>query len=181
VPRLTPDKWAAIRIEWESDPSATFSALATKHDVNIGNVSRRASKEGWSKRGVIADINEAASRRADASCSADGTARQTQRPTMAGDLATRDESERLRAEVLVRLRTEWAELESFRKSALIAMRTAHTAGDKGAWGIAKMAADTALANIRSLAVKQDAERKAWGLDAKSEEDIVITNPRRIES
>ena len=181
MPRLTDDKWAAMRIEWEGEPLATFSALADKYGVNVGNVSRKAAKEGWSKRGVLGDINEAASRRADTQTDATGNARQTQRPFGTGDLATRDESESLRAAVLVRLRAEWAELEGFRKSALVAMKTAHTSGDKAAWAIAKTAADTALANIRALQIKQDGERKAWGLDAQSEEDIVITNPRRLEA
>jgi hypothetical protein len=179
MPRLTADQWAAIRIEWEGEPTATFNGLASKHGVDNSQISRVARKEGWSKRGQIADINEAAQRRADASSDPDGT--QTQRPLRSADLATRDESESLRAAVLVRMRSEWAELEGFRKAALAAMKTAHENGDKAAWSIAKMAADTALANIRALSVKQDAERKAWGLDAKSEEDIVITNPRRIEA
>lgn len=51
MPRLTDDKWAAMRIEWEGEPLATFSALADKYGVNVGNVSRKAAKEGWSKRG----------------------------------------------------------------------------------------------------------------------------------
>jgi hypothetical protein len=179
MPRLTADQWAAIRIEWEGEPTATFSALAGKHNVNKSEISRTAKRQGWSKRGQLGDINEAAQRKADAQLNADGNP--TQRQPNTGDLATRDESESLRAAVLVRLRAEWAELEGFRKAALAAMKTAHENGDKAAWSIAKMAADTALANIRALSVKQDAERKAWGLDAKSEEDIVITNPRRIEA
>jgi hypothetical protein len=178
--RLTPDQWAAIRLEWEGDPLATFNGMAQKHGVDVASVSRHASREGWSKRNQLGDINEAANRRADAQCNANGDASETQRPNTASDLATRDESEAVRAAVLVRLRAEWAELEGFRKAALAAMKTAHTEGDKAAWSIAKMAADTALSNIRALSVKQEGERKAWGLDAKSEEEIIITNPRRIE-
>jgi hypothetical protein len=32
----------------------------------------------------------------------------------------------------------------------------------------------------AIRIEWEGERKAWGLDAKSEEDIIITNPRRIE-
>lgn len=176
MPRLSKDKWAEVRLEWEGEPTATFFGLADKYGVDRASISRAAAREGWSKRGVIADINEAAQRRADARCDSDGNA--TQRQRNAGDLATRDESERLRAEVLTRHRSEWAEMVAFRKTALVVMQEAHKKKDRASWANAKLAADTALANLRALAVAHDGERKAWGLDAKSEEDIVITNPRR---
>lgn len=189
--RLTPDQWAAIRLEWEGEPLATFLGLAQKHGVDVASVSRHAKREGWSKRGQLGDINEAANRRADLQCNANGDANEKQRPGTVGDLATRDESEAVRAAVLVRLRAEWAELEGFRKSALAVMKTAHDAWSnaktvkeklehKALWQVAKTASETAMGNIRALAVKQDAERKAWGLDAKSEEEIIITNPRSLD-
>jgi hypothetical protein len=78
-------------------------------------------------------------------------------------LATRDESIDVRAEVLERHRKEWGDLENFRKTALAAMKNAHEVGDKEAWSIAKLAADTAKANLSALEVKQQGERKAWGL------------------
>ncbi|MBV5310450.1 hypothetical protein [Chromatium okenii] len=175
--RLTIDQWAALRLEWEGDQLASFHALAQKHGVDKANISRKAAKEGWSKTGQIRSINEHAQRLADAKVNAEGNVAQRERTS--DDLATRDESAVLRAAVNVRMRQEWAELEGFRKTALKAMKDAHDSGDKGAWAIAKTAADTALANIRSLAVKQDGERKAWGLDVNSEEDIVIMNPRKM--
>jgi hypothetical protein len=179
VPRLSADQWAAVRLEWENEPTATFSGLAGKHGVNKSEISRTAKRQGWSKTGQIGSINENAQRRADAQLNADGTT--TQRKPNASDLASRHESESIRADVLARLRTEWAELESFRKVALVAMKEAHKAGDKNAWSIAKLAADTALANMRTLSIKQDGERAAWGLDLKADEDIVIRNPRRAEA
>lgn len=182
MPRLTADQWAAIRIEWEGEPTATFSGLANKHGVEVSNVSRKCAKEGWTKTGQLASINEAAQRKADSRCDSDGNAnaRQTQRPRNAADLATRDESIDLRAEVLERHRREWSELETFRKVALKAMKDAHDAGDKEGWQIAKLAADTASANIRALEVKQQGERRAWGLEAKAEEEVVIINPRSAD-
>lgn len=180
MPRLSADQWTAMRLEWEGEPVATFSQLAIKFCINKSEISRRAAKEGWTKRGVIGDINEIAQRKADARCDSDGNPT-TQRKPNAVDLATRDESEDLRAEVLARHRRDWAELVAFRKTALVEMKTAHARGDKEAWQVAKLAADTALANLRSLAVAHDGERKAWGLDLKSEDEIIIANPRRLDS
>lgn len=173
MPRLSADQWAAVRLEWEGEPTATFLGLAGKFGVQASSISRRAASEGWTKRGVIGDINEAAQRKADARVDADGNAKQRQ--STAGDLATRTESEDVRAAVLERLRREWAELESFRRAALKVMKAAHEGTEE--WKNAKLAADTALANMRALEVKQAGERKAWGLDQQAETEIVIGNPR----
>lgn len=175
MPRLTTDQWAAIRIEWEGEPTATFSALAVKHHVDKSEISRKSRRESWVKTGQLASINESAQRKADKLTDADGNS--THRKLNAGDLATRTESEDLRAAVTARHRTEWAELEGFRKSALVTMKRAHEAGDRETWSLAKLAADTAKANLSALEVKQQGERKAWMLEYKSEEDIVIGNPR----
>lgn len=175
MPRLTTDQWAAIRIEWEGEPTATFSGLGEKFGVHNSEIGRRAKREGWVKRGQLAGINESAHRKADKLTDADGNS--TQRELRTSDLATRTESEDLRAAVTARHRTEWAELEGFRKSALVTMRRAHEVGDKETWQLAKIAADTAKANLSALEVKQQGERRAWGLDVHGEEDIVISNPR----
>jgi len=165
-------------MEWEGEPRATFLGLSKKYHVDNSEISRRSRREGWTKRG-IGDINESAQRRADARCDADGNP--TQRKPTISELANRDESESLRADVLARHRREWAELVSFRRVALAAMKVAHEVSDRLTWQIAKIAADTALANLRALAVAQDGERKAWGLDLKAEEEIIITNPRIREA
>lgn len=175
MPRLTADQWAAIRIEWEGEPTSSFTALATKHGVNKSEISRRSAKEGWSKRGQLGAINDAAQRKADARVDADGNP--TQRKPNVVDLASREESEDVRAAVLERHRREWAELEGFRKTALKAMKDAHGAGDIDTWKVADLAAKTALANMRTLEVKQSGERAAWGLDQHTEAEIVIGNPR----
>lgn len=177
MPRLSADTWAAIRLEWEGEPTATFSGLATKHGVNKSEVSRTAKRQSWVKTGQLASINESAQRRADKLTDADGNP--TQRKPNADDLATRDESVDLRAAINARHRSEWAELDGFRKTALVAMKKAHEAGDKEGWQIAKLAAETARANLSALEIKQTGERRAWGMDAKSEEEIIITNPRGL--
>ena len=177
MPRLTTDQWAAIRLEWEGEPKATFLGLSELYGVNVSSVSRKATIEAWSKRNQLGSINESAQRKADLLTDADGNARQTQSEGKSVDLATRTESEDLRAAVTARHRIEWAELEGFRKSALVTMKRAHEAGDKEGWQLAKLAADTAKANLSALEVKQQGERRAWGLDVHGEEDIVISNPR----
>lgn len=177
MPRLTADQWAAIRIEWEGEPSATFSGLGEKFGVHNSEIGRRAKREGWVKRGQLASINESAQRKADLMTDAQGNS--TQRELRTSDLATRTESEDLRAAVTARHRAEWAELDGFRKTALIAMKKAHEDGEKEAWQLAKIAADTAKANLSALEVKQNGERRAWGLDVHGEEDIVINNPRGV--
>lgn len=180
MPRLSADQWGLVRAEWEGEPLASFNSLADKHGINVSNISRRAARDGWIKRNQLASINEAASRKADAMVDSDG------QPVNANAnaklaLAQRELSEDLRAQVQVRHRRDWAEMVAFRKTALAEMKTAHARGDKEAWQVAKLAADTALANLRSLAVAHDGERKAWGLDLKSEEEIIIANPRRLDS
>lgn len=177
MPRLTTDQWAAIRLEWEGEPSATFLGLSKRYGLNVSSVSRKAEVEKWVKRGQLASINESAQRKADLLTDAQGNARQTQSEGKAVELASRTESEDLRAAVNARHRIEWAELEGFRKSALKAMKDAHEAGDREGWQIAKLAADTAKANLSALEVKQNGERRAWGLDVSGEADIVISNPR----
>lgn len=57
MPRLTADQWSAIRLEWEGEPMATFHSLGPKYGIDKASISRKAAKEGWAKRGVLADIN----------------------------------------------------------------------------------------------------------------------------
>jgi hypothetical protein len=178
VPRLSQDQWAAIRTEWEGEPQASFLGIANRYGVQASSISRRAIREGWAKRGQLASINEAAQRKADAEFGTEskGETQNKSKGTVA-DLAARDQSEDLRAAVLTRHRREWAELEIYRRHALLAMDRAKdtmdmaiaggvpaSAQDKDAWVAAKTAADTAKANMTTLQIKQDGERKAWGLD-----------------
>lgn len=164
MPRLTADQWAAIRLEWEGEPTATYLGLADNYGVAVSSISRKATTEGWTKKNQLATINEAAQRKADLRVDANGNATQTQRDGTVLDLANRNESEDVRAEILVRHRHEWAELENFRAISLERMIAAKESGDREPWQVAKIAADTALANMRTLEAKQAGERKAWGMD-----------------
>lgn len=169
MPRLTAEKWEEVRREWENDQKATFVSLAETYGIDQSNINRRAAKEGWAKHGKLSDINEAAQRKADR------LQFETQNETQNANAETQArgkpyaipkiaESEDLRAAVIIRHRAEIAELEVFRKTALMAMKQAHEQKDKGAWQIAKLAADTAKSNIQALEIKQSVERAAWGMD-----------------
>jgi hypothetical protein len=180
MPRLTADQWAAIRVAWEGEPTATFTALAEQFGINKAQISRVASRDGWAKRHQLESINEAAHRKADAKVNAEGNA--TQRELNVDDLATRSESEAVRAGVLVRHRTEWAALDLYRRYALEAMDEARAAGQREDWMIAKTAADTAKANLQALQIKQDGERKAWGLDdAAIKIDVTKASDAELEA
>ena len=180
MPRLKKHQWEEMRLTWETEPSVKFIDLARQYNVNVSAVSRWASREGWEKIRPLQAINDAAQRRADARTDATGnrvelikekqklewdanTSYEEKRNDV--EQATRAESEAKRADLVTRHRTEWAELEGFRRTAMAAMKTAHEKGDRGSWGIAKTAAETAKTNLMALEIKQAGEARAWGLDA----------------
>ncbi|MCM3787464.1 hypothetical protein M3221_03420 [Domibacillus indicus] len=41
-------KWDTIRSEWETT-KITLTALAEKHDIKLGTLKSRKSREGWSR------------------------------------------------------------------------------------------------------------------------------------
>lgn len=179
MPRLTREQWDTARAEWEIDPTVTMESVAIKFGVDKSQVGRIAKRDGWSKRGQLGDINNAAQLKADARCDSDGNS--TQPKLNRVEQAKRAESEDLRAEVLIRHRAEWAELEGFRKVALAAMKAAHQAGDKESWTVAKMSAETARHNLSALEIKQTGERRSWGLEQNAVSEIVIGNPRKFDA
>ncbi len=179
--RLTEDQWQAIRAAWEEDPTASYDAAADRaakaggfEAPTKGAISQRATKDGgWSKRGQLSNINEAAQRLADAA-----KLNREVNPYTGDRLAARGDSERLRADILARHRSEWEELDEARRAALDKMRECYVVSEDGRpnmaakeeWTVAKMAAETARINLNALEIKQAGERKAWGLDDPAAED-----------
>ena len=172
---LTNDQWAAIRAAWEEDPTITYEGAAIRaakeggfRVPSKGRISQKVKAEGgWSKRGQLSGINEAAQRLADkAKLNAEINSFSPER------LAARSDSERLRAEILTRHRQEWEELDEVRRAALDKMRACYQPSEDGSpnlaareeWAIAKIAAETAKINLNALEIKQAGERKSWGLD-----------------
>ena len=175
--RLTDDQWAAIRAAYEQDPALSYEAAAERAAKagnfcapTKGRISQRSTQEGgWAKKGDLNAINQAAQRLADAAKLNDEV-----NPFTPGKVAAREESERVRADVIVRHRREWLEIDGYRKAALLKMKQAIGTGagtiNKDEWMIAKMAAETLRTNLSALEIKQANERKAFGLDDKGDED-----------
>ena len=168
--RLSKEQWSAVRASWEEDPVVSYveaaQRVSAKHGFEVPSkaaISKKALLEHWSKTGELAIINEAAQRRADA-LDVDPEVDDKN----FNKIVAREESERLRAEVLARHRREWSEMEGFRRSALIKLKEAYDfkgelRDERQRWIIAKLAADAVKVNFSSLALKQDGEVKAWGL------------------
>lgn len=178
MPRLTQEQWAEARVEWEDNPTMTLNYISQKYDIHRSEVTRRAQKESWTKTRQIEAINEAAHRIADAQGNPTNPniTQHTPKALSIERTATRIESVTARAEVLDRHRKEWLDVEVMRKVALKAMKTAHDAKEYDAWKVAKMAAETARANLQVLEIKQNGERKAWGLDLHTEDSRGTPEP-----
>jgi len=87
------------------------------------------------------------------------------------------ETDNIQSTLLNRHRLEWSEVDGFRKAALAVMKAAHEKGGKEQWQIAKIAAETARANIQALSIKQTHERLAFGLSSSFQ--LIETNNKRI--
>jgi len=159
--RLTANEWKVVRSEFETEPLASYGSLSAKYGVVKSAIHTKSKKEGWVKAGETASINEAAYRRADAD---DGLEREKNASSALKVIASREESEQKRAAVIVLHRQEWSELNNFRKAALSKMKEAIEAADRKIWWNAKIASDTILHHMRTLDIKQQGERRAWGLE-----------------
>jgi hypothetical protein len=83
----------------------------------------------------------------------------------------------MRTSVSVRLRREWIDLDGLRQSSADMMQAAFDEEDPRIaterWRAAKLAAETILATFRALAIKQQGERAAWGVDDNSTAPTII--------
>lgn len=157
---LHDNQWAAIRTAWEFDPDEpSYNVAAARAGEKFhfappakSSIDARAKRENWIRRGNLNGINSAAQRKADTKTTSDGTS-----VANAGKAqASREESEDVRAEVLVRHRSEWPAITAMVKEVIDTRNT----DPPGAFSKAKLAKTAA----ETLKIKQDGERKAWGLD-----------------
>jgi hypothetical protein len=174
---LTVEQWQSIRTIWEYDPGEpTYSQASGRASDKYKftapgktTVAARAKKEGWQRKSSLNGINVAAQRKADQGSNSDGSAKVLDGALDASnpkkEQAARSESEDLRAEVLIRHRTEWKNVAVLRQEAL-AIRLTNA---DGAFGKAKLAKITAEMTM----IQQIGERKAWGLD-------IIVDPRSVK-
>ena len=169
----TKERWLEQRVRWEADPTYTGAAVAAEMGVSAAAVSQRMKREGWER---VADPKELARRAADRADKA--MAREAAREA-AKVVAERVASEavdgvKARAvEAEVERRDQTADLavdmrarilERHRKELDAPRNIMYAAIREGNFEKAK------LAKITSETVKilQDAERKAWNLDAENE-------------
>lgn len=167
--KITTKDWESIRLAWESDPTCTFSHLATQYGVNRSTIYRHAEAEHWEKRGVIEDINEAAQRKADV-LFANNSSIECNKVFLA-----RSEAEDKRAEILLRHRKEWYELDKYRLTSLNKLDAAIKDGSRQAYLMARALSETIINHVRALLIKQEGERKAWGIEKRESVSGVVVN------
>lgn len=140
--RLSRDDWAAARVKWESDPEATDTSVADLFGVTRQAVAGKRERDGWAKVGVLQAVQQRAQLMADKTCAniALGNIKSD-----SVDLAVE-----IRADVIERHRGDWAE---HRKHFTIS----GIASDFDLGKSAKIAAEM-------IKIRQDGERKAYGLD-----------------
>lgn len=172
--RLTPEQWQAVRTIWEYDPDEPSYDVAgaragEKHSFFVPtrqSIQERAKKEKWERRASLSGINKAAHRKADAMVSSSGETSKPDKPDGKPDgspdtsgkniQATREDSEDKRAQVLARHRTEWANIGVLLGEA-ISIRNNDPVRASDKIRFVKTTAEVTK-------IKQEGERKAWGLD-----------------
>lgn len=155
--RLTAEQWAKIRTERETT-GVSFRVLANKYKVSDAAIVKRAKSEGWSNG---SDCDEIIRRKVSEKVS--GLANLADPKKRAA--AIEAESDR-RAAIQIKHRTEWNPVGTLIREAVRIRKTnSKDAVDKVR--LAKMIAET-------LRMKQECERKAWGLD-------IVVDPNALKN
>jgi hypothetical protein len=156
MPRLTADQWADARRKWEADETVSLAEIGRDFGVSKEAVSLAAERQGWVKSSTLPGINRAAQIRADLGeldGKLDPSSSKTPLP------ASIEESTDLRAKLIHNHR---AELRLHAKLyPLDAIKESFTLGK-----VAKI-------SVEMLAIRQNAERKAWGMDQMEAEKPTI--------
>jgi hypothetical protein len=154
MPRLSKETWADIRAEREA--GASFGDLAAKFGVDRAAIHRRAKTEGWSDGQDVAEIIR---RKVNEKVNAISTAGDPQKRAEAIDTAAEKGASVVR--------THQSEWEDHRE------RFGSVPEDLEAGKLAKISAEM-------LRIRQDGERKAWGLDSgQTQGDVVLHHNLRI--
>lgn len=143
--RLTSDQWQDARQAWEADPTLTFEGLAEKLGLSRQAVSKKAKGDNWSKVGALRKVAERAQLKADRKVAQVAGAT----PKSAED-ATFEASVEIRADVIDRHRSDWAEHRKLFR--LQDIKAKFEAGKQ-----AKISAEMLL-------IRQKGERAAYGLE-----------------
>ena len=150
--RLTADQWETVRAEREA--GASFPELAARHGVSHQAISKRAKKEGW---GDGTDLEGTIQRKVAEKVAGVVAGSNPKKRNEAADA----EAER-RAEVLRRHRDEWQDHVSL-------FTTRSIKADFEVGKSAKISAEM-------LKIRQEGERKAWGLDESQPQAVVVSRP-----
>lgn len=137
--------WETIRAEYET--GSTMGALSRRHGVTKAAISQRAKREGW-----VQDISGAVNRLAEAKVNGIVNTVNPQKKAAALDRAAD-----AKAAVMRRHKEEWERHQKLIDEAL-------AAGDFDKAKLAKITAET-------LKIRQEGERKAWGIQDKVESDV----------
>lgn len=158
--RMSAEKWAEIRATWEADPRDGYTWVINEMGLTVSHVAilKRARNEGWAKKADLKTIVERAQAKADLKVT-QRAAKVTEAATKVTEEVTKvtdSQSVDLRADVLDKHRSEWGDhRESFLLEDMLG---------EGGLGVARVAKTAAEA----IKIRQEGERKAWGLDAISE-------------
>jgi len=149
MPRLTVDQWADVRAEREAGVS--FGDLAKKYGVSGAAICKRAKKEEW---GDGSDVSEEIRRRVNEKVNAVNTA--DPKKKIAAISAAADKI----VKIVARHRDDW--------------ETHHATFDVPAIAKDFNLGKSAKISAEMLAIRQKAERVAWGLeDNESKPEIKI--------
>lgn len=153
--RLSADEWQEVRTRWENDPREGYEWIIQELNLTITRqaLHKRAQKEGWAKQVSLKSIVQQAHASADARFAEREHAKVDEKVDTATK-ATRAQSVDMRADILEVHRTEWGTHRA--AFTLEAMLNPDTGLDTAR--IAKTAAE-------AIRIRQEGERKAWGLDA----------------
>jgi len=177
--------WAETRRHWEYDPDLPSFAQAAQRAFQgsalkapgRSAVHGRAHREGWERKGAsMSGVAVAAHRKADAIMDGldAGSVKKGSPEGAALAALAREESENARAEVIARHRSEWGVIGELVDEAL----QGRAADPVEAFNRAKLAKISA----ETLAIRQQGERKAWGLDMPElPADLTVLTDAQLEA
>ena len=137
--------WETIRAEYEA--GSTMGELSRKHGVDKAAISRKVKKEAW-----LADLSEVVNKRAEAKVNGLVNTVDPKKKAEAVDRAAD-----AKAAVILRHKAEWEQHQQL-------IRQAVESGDIDAAKLAKITAET-------IKIRQEGERKAWGIQDKAETEL----------
>ena len=153
MPYLAQEVWDIQRRQWEATPEMTFSDVSRALGVTRQAVRLRANREGWRKVAASEELTRLAVTKADAISAT------REEPLSDEEEKLKTDAVDKRAEVLARHRREW---DGARKRIYMAVKS----GDDKEAKLGKLIAE-------ALAVVQAGERKAWQLDEKEAQTVVV--------